>query len=124
MTAWQACRADPAIAARVDSDLSLAMLVLTGVFDNLNVVIRQTLMQYITPDEMRGRVTAVNFIFIGCSNELGALECGVVAGLIGTAPAIIAGGAGALLVTFVVARLAPGLRTLGHLHEIKPAPIV
>lgn len=104
--------------------LSLAMLVLTGVFDNLNVVIRQTLMQYITPDEMRGRVTAVNFIFIGCSNELGALECGVVAGLIGTAPAIIAGGAGALLVTFVVARLAPGLRTLGHLHEIKPAPIV
>ena len=102
--------------------LSLAMLALTGVFDNLNVVIRQTLIQYITPDEMRGRVTAVNFIFIGCSNELGALESGVAARFLGTAPAIVAGGAGALLVTMAVARFAPGLRRLGRLHDIKPAP--
>jgi MFS family permease len=100
--------------------LSLAMLALTGVFDNLNVVIRQTLMQYITPDEMRGRVTAVNFIFIGCSNELGALESGVAARLLGTAPAIVAGGTGALLVTLAVARFAPSLRRLGRLHDIRP----
>ena len=104
--------------------LSLAMLALTGVFDNINVVIRQTLMQYITPDEMRGRVTAVNFIFIGCSNELGALESGVVAGWLGTAPAILAGGVGALVVTLAVARLAPGLRRLGRLKDVRPAPAV
>lgn len=102
--------------------LSFAMLVLTGVFDNLNVVIRQTLIQYITPDEMRGRVGAVNFIFIGCSNELGALESGVAARLLGTAPAIVAGGAGALLVTLGVARFAPSLRRLGRLQDIRPAP--
>ena len=104
--------------------LSLAMLVLTGAFDNINVIIRQTLMQYITPDEMRGRVTAVNFIFIGCSNELGAFESGVAARLLGTAPAIVAGGAGALIVTLVVARLAPGLRRLGRLQDIRSAPVV
>lgn len=101
--------------------LSLSMLVLTGVFDNLNVVIRQTLMQFITPDEMRGRVTSVNFIFIGCSNELGALESGVAARLLGTAPAIIAGGVGALVVTWLVARWAPGLRRLGRLQDVQPA---
>jgi len=100
------------------------MLVLTGAFDNINVIIRQTLMQYITPDEMRGRVTAVNFIFIGCSNELGAFESGVAARLLGTAPAIVAGGAGALIVTLVVARLAPGLRRLGRLQDIRSAPVV
>ena len=104
--------------------LSSAMLVLTGVFDNLNVVIRQTLVQYITPDEMRGRVTAVNFIFVGCSNELGALESGVAARWLGASPAIVAGGAGALLVTLAVARFAPGLRRLGRLHDIRPAPVV
>jgi MFS family permease len=104
--------------------LSFAMLVLTGVFDNLNVVIRQTLMQYITPDEMRGRVMAVNFIFIGSSNELGALESGVAARFLGPAAAIVAGGVGAIAVTLSVARLAPGLRNLGRLHEIRPAAVV
>ena len=54
--------------------LSMAMLVLTGAFDNLNVVIRQTLVQFITPDAMRGRVSSVNFLFIGCSNELGRVR--------------------------------------------------
>lgn len=101
--------------------LSFAMLVLTGVFDNLNVVIRQTLMQYITPDEMRGRVMAVNFIFIGSSNELGALESGVAARFLGPATAIILGGVGAIAVTLGVARLAPGLRNLGRLQDIRPA---
>jgi MFS family permease len=102
--------------------LSLAMLALTGVCDNLNVVIRQTLMQFITPDSMRGRVSAVNYIFIGCSNELGAFESGVAAQFLGTVPAIVAGGAGALLVVAVVARLSPALRRLGRLHDVTPVP--
>ena len=101
--------------------LSMAMLVLTGVFDNLNVVIRQTLVQYITPDGMRGRVTAVNFIFIGCSNELGAIESGLAAELIGTVPAIAFGGIGTIAVVAAVMHLAPDLRRLGSLSDVKPA---
>jgi MFS family permease len=102
--------------------LSLAMLVLTGVCDNLNVVIRQTLMQFITPDSMRGRVSAVNYIFIGCSNELGAFESGLAAQFLGTVPAIVAGGAGALLVVGLVAKLSPALRRLGRLYDVAPVP--
>jgi len=102
--------------------LSFAMLVATGVCDNINVVIRQTLVQFITPDPMRGRVSSVNYIFIGSSNELGAFESGVAAELIGTVPAIIAGGAGALLVVGAVAYYSPPLRKLGRLDLIRPAP--
>jgi len=101
--------------------LSMAMLILTGVFDNLNVVIRQTLMQFITPDEMRGRVSSVNFIFIGCSNELGAFESGLAAQLLGTAPAIVAGGIGTLVVVATIMKLSPPLRRLGRLQDIQPA---
>jgi len=103
--------------------LSMAMLVLTGAFDNLNVVIRQTLLQLITPDEMRGRVGAVNLLFIGCSNELGGFESGVVAQLFGTVPAIVSGGIGTLLVVCTVMKLSPELRRLGPLHEVKAAPV-
>lgn len=103
--------------------LSIAMLVLTGVFDNLNVVIRQTLVQFITPDEMRGRVSSVNFIFIGCSNELGAFESGLAAQLLGTAPAIVAGGVGTLVVVLTIMKLSPSLRNLGALRDIQPAPV-
>jgi MFS family permease len=103
--------------------LSFAMLVLTGVFDNLNVVIRQTLVQFITPDQMRGRVTSVNFIFIGCSNELGAFESGVAAQLLGTAPAIVAGGIGTIMVVLCIMSIYPPLRRLGRLHDIHPAPV-
>jgi MFS family permease len=102
--------------------LSMAMLVLTGVFDNLNVVIRQTLVQFITPDEMRGRVTSVNFIFIGCSNELGGFESGLTAQLFGTVPSIVGGGVGTILVVLTILKLSPQLRKLGRLHEIQPAP--
>lgn len=104
--------------------LSMAMLVLTGVFDNLNVVVRQTLVQFITPDEMRGRVSSVNFIFIGCSNELGAFESGLAAQLLGTAPAIVAGGVGTLLVVATIMKLSPALRRLGRLQDIQPATVV
>ncbi len=102
--------------------LSLTALVLTGVFDNLNVVIRQTLVQLITPDQMRGRVTAVNFIFIGLSNELGGFESGLTAQVFGTVASIVGGGIGTLLVLIFVMRLVPPLRQLGRLHEIQPAP--
>jgi MFS family permease len=102
--------------------LSMSMLALTGVFDNLNVVIRQTLVQFITPDEMRGRVTSVNFIFIGCSNQLGAFESGLTAQAFGTVPSIVGGGVGTLLVVLAVIKLSPQLRRLGRLHDVQPAP--
>lgn len=101
--------------------LSMAMLVLTGVFDNLNVVIRQTLVQFITPDRMRGRVSSVNFIFIGCSNELGAFESGLAARFLGTASAIVFGGVGTLIVVATIMKLSPVLRRLGRLQDIEPA---
>ena len=100
--------------------LSMAMLILIGGFDNLNVVIRQTLVQFITPDEMRGRVSSVNFIFIGCSNELGAFESGLAASWFGTLGAIAGGGAATLVVLLAVMRLSPELRRLGRLQDIRP----
>jgi MFS family permease len=103
--------------------LSFVMLTLTGGFDNLNVVIRQTLVQFITPDEMRGRVSAVNYIFIGCSNELGAFESGMAASWLGPVAAIAGGGAVTLLVLLTVMRVSPGLRRLGRLEDIQPAPM-
>ena len=103
--------------------LSFAMLVLTGVFDNLNVVIRQTLIQYITPDEMRGRVTSVNFLFVGCSNELGAFESGLTARWFGTARAIVFGGVATLGVVAGVMGFAPELRKLGPLSQVKAVKV-
>ncbi|SDU07985.1 Transmembrane secretion effector [Verrucomicrobium sp. GAS474] len=103
--------------------LSFAMLVLTGVFDNLNVVIRQTLIQYLAPNEMRGRITSINFLFIGCSNELGSFESGLTARLFGTVPAIVLGGIGTLATVTAVMRFSPGLRKLGPLHEVKVAEL-
>jgi MFS family permease len=101
--------------------LSMSMLFVIGASDNLNVVIRQTLVQYITPDEMRGRVSSINFIFIGCSNELGGFESGLTAQLFGTVPSIVGGGIGTLLIVALIMKLAPQLRKLGPLHEIHPA---
>jgi MFS family permease len=103
--------------------LSIGMLILTGVFDNLNVVIRQTLLQLVTPDQMRGRVGSINMLFIGCSNELGGFESGLMAQWIGAVPAIVTGGIGTLLVVCTVMKISPALRRLGPLHEVKPAPL-
>jgi MFS family permease len=90
--------------------LSLACLVVLGAADMVSVVIRQTLVQGETPDGMRGRVSAVNAVFIGASNELGEFESGTVAALIGTVPAVVVGGAGTLLVAALWARWFPDLR--------------
>jgi MFS family permease len=100
--------------------LSLAMLFLTGVFDNVSMVIRHTLMQLLTPDQMRGRVSAVTSIFVGASNELGGLESGLVAHWFGPVFSVVSGGIGTMIVVGVTALVAPQLRTFGALHEAKP----
>ncbi|MGZ3710014.1 MAG: MFS transporter, partial [Bdellovibrionota bacterium] len=78
--------------------LAMGMLFLCGAFDSVSMVIRSTILQLCTPDEMRGRVSSVNSIFIGSSNEIGAFESGVAARLLGLAPSIIFGGAMTLLI--------------------------
>lgn len=82
--------------------LSLAMLALTGAFDSISVIIRQTILQIFPPDHMRGRVAAVNGIFISSSNEIGAFESGLMASLIGTVPSVALGGIVTLLVVSYV----------------------
>jgi MFS family permease len=92
--------------------LSIAMLALLGCLDNVSVVIRGTLLLTQTPDEMRGRVSSVNNVFIGISNELGAFESGLVAGLYGPVFAVVSGGIGTLLVVLIIGRVFPELRNL------------
>lgn len=100
--------------------ISLAMLFLTGAFDNISVVIRHTLMQVLTPDAMRGRVSAINGMFIGASNELGAYESGKVAGWTTPTISVVSGGIGTILVVAVLSYLSPGLRRFGRLtHDSK-----
>lgn len=97
--------------------LSLSMLFLLGAFDNISVVIRSTLLLVRTPDEMRGRVSAVSSLFIGTSNQLGGFESGLVAQLIGPVLSVVTGGIGTILVVALVARLWPEMRRLGTLRE-------
>jgi MFS family permease len=92
--------------------LSFAMLFLTGAFDNISVVIRQTIVQTMTPDNMRGRVSAVNQIFISSSNEIGAFESGLAAKLMGTVPSVIFGGCMTLVVVAGTFLFAPKMRKL------------
>jgi MFS family permease len=91
---------------------ALFFLFLTGAFDNVSVVIRHTILQLSTPDNMRGRVSAVNGIFIGSSNEIGAFESGATARAFGLKPSIVVGGILTILVVIVTARLTPKLRKL------------
>ncbi|MCE9614360.1 MAG: MFS transporter [Lentisphaerae bacterium] len=96
--------------------LSLVALALTGALDNISVVVRHSLLQLQTPDAMRGRVNAVNSVFISCSNELGAFESGTVAAMFGPVVSVVAGGLGTLAVVAAVALLCPPLRRLRHLR--------
>ncbi len=100
--------------------LSLIMLFLTGAFDNISVVVRHTLLQLLTPDEMRGRVSAVNVVFIGASNDLGGFESGTTARLWGPITSVVVGGIGAVLTTLWVSFQWPQVRKIGVLHEVKP----
>jgi MFS family permease len=95
--------------------LSFTMLLLTGALDNISVVIRHTLVQVLTPDNLRGRVSAINGLFIGASNELGAFESGTVAQLFSPTISVVSGGLGTLLVVLVAALAWPRLRRYGSL---------
>jgi hypothetical protein len=92
--------------------LSLGALVTLGASDVISVVIRNSLVQLETPDEMRGRVSAVHMLFIGTSNQLGEFESGVTAALFGTVPAVVIGGLGTLVVAALWMRLFPALRNI------------
>jgi MFS family permease len=92
--------------------LSALMLMLSGMCDGVSVVLRSTILQLATPDHMRGRVSSINGIFIGSSNELGAFESGVAARLLGLVPSVVFGGCMTILVVAATARLAPRLRRL------------
>lgn len=100
--------------------LSLFALFLTGAFDNISVVVRQSLVQLLTPDALRGRVTAMNQIFVGSSNEIGALRAGLMSALVGPVAAVVWGGIGTIAVTAAIARAVPPLRQLPALHTLKP----
>ncbi len=97
--------------------LSLFMLFLAGAFDSVSVIIRGSIVQLVTPDEMRGRVSAVNNIFIGTSNEFGALESGLTAALFGPVISVVGGGIGTILVVLAVAFGWPETRKIGALDK-------
>jgi predicted MFS family arabinose efflux permease len=97
--------------------LSMALLAFSGMVDNISVVVRHSVLQAYTPNHLRGRVSAVNGIFIGSSNEIGAFESGVAAKLIGTVPSVIFGGVMTLVTVAVVAWKNPSLRRLQALHK-------
>jgi hypothetical protein len=103
--------------------LSLAMLALLGALDNISVVVRGTLVQVLTPDAMRGRVSAVNAIFISSSNELGGFESGITADYFGPVASVVGGGIGTMLVVAIVALIWPEVRRLGPLHMAKAPQI-
>ena len=97
------------------------MLALIGAFDNISVVIRNTLVQLRTPDDLRGRVSAVNGVFIGTSNELGALESGLTAAMWGPVPSVVVGGFCTIIVVIVIGRVWPELTRLATLERHAPA---
>ncbi|MBI2993198.1 MAG: MFS transporter [Gammaproteobacteria bacterium] len=117
---WVAVFGLATIAFGVSTDLrvSLAMLTLLGAADMVSVIIRRVLIQIATPDEMRGRVSAVESVFIGASNELGEFRAGVSAAFFGTVPAVVIGGIGTVLVVALWAKMFPSLRTVDRLESV------
>ncbi|MCO6500424.1 MAG: MFS transporter [Vicingus serpentipes] len=99
--------------------ISLIALFISGVFDGVSVVIRQTILQLRTPDEMRGRVSSVNSMFVGSSNELGAFESGITAKLFGTVRAVVFGGAMTLGIVVFTGIVSPTLRKLNFTKELE-----
>ncbi len=102
--------------------LSMGMLVVLGGSDVVSVVIRSSLVQLSTPDEMRGRVSAVNSMFIGASNQLGEFESGMAAALLGVVPSVVLGGVGTILVALWWMRLFPELSRIERLKDLEPTP--
>ncbi|MRD72524.1 MFS transporter [Rhodocyclus tenuis] len=103
--------------------LSLLALVVTGAADNISVVMRQTLMQLETPDAIRGRVSAVNSIFIGASNQLGEFESGATAALLGPVGSVVSGGVGTVIIAVAWLRLFPTLAKRDRMYSEKPAAV-
>ncbi len=99
---------------------SLLMLAFVGAFDNVSMVVRHVVTQMATPNQMRGRVSAVNAIFVGSSNELGGFESGVVAQIFNPIISVVSGGIGTLLVVATWAKFFPDLRKLGSLSSLDP----
>lgn len=97
--------------------LSLVALAVTGAADSISVVIRLTVMQLETPDELRGRVSAVNSIFIGASNQLGEFESGALAAAVGPVGSVVIGGVGTLLVAISWLKLFPTLAQRDHMER-------
>jgi MFS family permease len=103
-----------------DFRASLVALAVLGASDMVSVYVRSSLVQLSTPDEMRGRVSAVNSLFIGASNQLGGFESGVTAAWLGTVPSVVIGGIGTLMVVGLWMTLFPGLRQLDRLSDLHP----
>jgi MFS family permease len=97
--------------------LSLAMMAACGALDNVSVVVRHTLVQILTPDAMRGRVSAINSLFIGASNEFGEFESGLVASFVGPVLSVVSGGVGTILVVIATAFIWPEIRKYGALES-------
>ncbi len=102
--------------------VSLAALAVLGASDMISVFIRSALIQYATPDEMRGRVSAVSMLFIGASNELGEFESGITAEWFGTIPSVVIGGLGTLAVVAAWMGLFPPLRKIDRLADAARSP--
>ncbi|MBI4850853.1 MAG: MFS transporter [Acidobacteria bacterium] len=98
--------------------LSFSMLFIAGAVDNISVVVRQTLVQVLTPDEMRGRVSAVNSIFITSSNEIGGFESGLVAAFFSPIISVVSGGIGTILVVIATILIWPEVKQIGSLQEL------
>jgi MFS family permease len=103
--------------------LSLLALAAGGAADMVSVVLRQTILPLVTPDELRGRVTAVEMVFISASNELGAFESGVAAALVGAVPAVVIGGVITVAIAVGWTRFFPALAHVDRLDELRPAPV-
>ena len=103
--------------------LSLAALCLTGFVDMISVNIRQTAVTMLTPTHLQGRVSAVEWVFISASNELGAFESGALARLIGTVPAVVAGGVAMIGIAATWTRAFPALARMGKLADLRPEPV-
>jgi MFS family permease len=101
--------------------LSMVMMFVIGALDNISVVVRHTLVQMLTPDPMRGRVSAVNNVFIVASNDLGGFESGLTASLFGPVVSVVAGGICTIVVVLASSRIWPEILKLGSLYDVKPA---
>ncbi len=100
--------------------LSMLALALGGAFDLVSVVLRSTILPLVTPDELRGRVNAVEMVFISASNELGAFESGVAAARVGAVPAVLFGGVATIAIAVLWWRLFPSLAQVDRLDELRP----